>query len=111
MRPFAEVFFAQPEQGRPIELGIAAHVVVGVGVKGRTVAVPPRFFRVVACLDVDCVRVPVRVLPRHVVTTLENQDLEPRAGESVGERATAGTAADDDYVVVLHDGSLSAGYR
>src|SRR5712691_12651451 len=47
MVDLAEVLLAQPEEGGAVELGVAANIIVGVGVKILAFPVLPHFFGVV----------------------------------------------------------------
>src|SRR5262249_31451622 len=100
----AEVLFAQAEQRCPIELGIAADVIVGVRMKFLAVFVEPGFFGVVMRVYVYDLRVPVCLLAGDVVAALQNQDPFPRRRQVVSERPAAGAGSNDDYVVsvVIH---------
>ena len=99
---FPEVLLAQPEQCRAVELGVAADVVVGVGMERLPVLVLPHLLRVVFPLDVDRARAPVVLLAAHVVAALDQQDPLARRGEVIRQRAAARAGADDDHVVVRH---------
>ena len=97
----AEVLLPHPEERRAVELGVPAHVVMGAGVKLPAVLVAPRLLDVVAALDDDGVRVPVRLLARDVAAPLEEEDALAGGGQAVGERAAPSARADDDDVVVI----------
>ena len=70
----AKVLFAQPEERGAIELGVAAHVIIGVGMERLAVLVLPHFFRVVLGFDVHRPGAPVVLLPTDVVAAFEQQD-------------------------------------
>jgi hypothetical protein len=101
MADLAEVFPAHAEQRRAVEFGVAADVVVGVGVERVAVAVPPHLLCLVFTLHVDGTRVPVVLLARDVVAALEQENALAAGRELPSERAAAGAAADDDHVVVV----------
>src|SRR2546422_885714 len=96
----AEVLTPQPEERGAEELGVAAHVVVRVRMKGLAVAIAPHLRRCVTALQIDRLGVPVLLLPRHEATPLEDEDTLARRGQRVKERAAAGSGPDDDHVIV-----------
>ncbi len=110
---FAKIFFPQTEQRGTVELRIAAHVVICVGVKFFAVLIKPGLFGVVMSVHVDDLGIPVRFLTRNIVATFENQDPLTGRGQVVGERSAtrAGSndatraGSNDDYVVTIisHD--------
>src|SRR6516164_898016 len=101
MRQFAEIAFAQAQQDGAVHLGVAADPVMDARVERLAVLVMPGLTRLVAVLGEHGVRTPVFSLARQVIAAFEDQDALARWGEPVGERAAAGAAADDDYVVTL----------
>src|SRR5581483_360675 len=78
----SEVLPAEPEERGPVELGVAADVVVGVRVKRPALAVTPDLPGLIPCLEVHGPRAPVRLLARHVASALQNEDAlaPPREG-------------------------------
>src|SRR5207245_2637111 len=98
---FAKIFLAQTEQGGPVKLGISAHVVVGVWMQVFTVLVMPLLVRVVLGVDVDGFRTPVVFLARHVVAALQYQDAFAGRRQMIGQRSSAGSCANDDYVITI----------
>ena len=101
MAQLAEVALAQAKQRRAVELGVAAHVVIGVRMKFIAVLVEPRFFSVVVGVDIDNLRVPVRLFAGNVVTSLQNEDALARRREMIRQGASPGARSDDDYVVAV----------
>ena len=99
----AEVLTAKPEERGPVELGVAAHVVVGVGVERLAVAVAPDLLGLVPALEVHRPRAPVGPLARHVVAALEDQDALTPSRQGVQQRAAPRPGADDRDVVVHGD--------
>src|SRR6476469_8105862 len=97
----AEVLGPETEQRRPVELRVAAYVVVLLRREGVAVRIRPGLVGRVLAVDEDRVGVPVVTLTGEVVASLEQQD--PLAGrrQLPGERAAARATADDDDVVVL----------
>jgi hypothetical protein len=95
-----EVTLAQPEERRPIKLGVAANVVIRVRVERASVTIPPHVLRVVLGRHVHGARVPVVFLATHVIAALEDQNLLARGGEMVRKRPAASAAANDNYVVM-----------
>src|SRR5262249_52944193 len=102
----AEVLLPEAEEGRPVELCVPAHRVVGVRMKWLPVPVVPDFLRLVSPLDVDVPRVPVGLLPAHEVPALEQEDALAGGRQGVGQRAAAGAGPDDDDVVAVHGSNL-----
>ena len=55
-------------------------------------------------VHIDDLGIPVRLLARNIVTTLEDQDPLSGRSQMVGERSSARTGSDDDYVIMsTHD--------
>jgi len=79
-----EVLPAQAEQRGAIELGVAAHIIIGVGMQFLAVFVAPNFLGVVFALDVDGERTPVVLLARDIIAAIQDQDAEPGGGQVVG---------------------------
>jgi hypothetical protein len=102
----AEVLSAHAGERRAVELGVAADPVVGVRMELASVAVAPRFLRVVLAVHVDGARGPVVPLARHVAAALQEQDPLARRGQRVEEGAAAGARPDDDHVVPVGHGAL-----
>src|SRR5690349_18180280 len=102
---FAEIFFAQAEQRGAVKLGVAADVVVGVGMQIFAVFIKPGFFGVVVGVHVHELRIPVRLFARNVVATLENENPLSRRSQVIGEGSTTRAGSDNDYVVAIvgHD--------
>src|ERR1041384_8475454 len=101
MTNLAKVFLAQAKQGCAVEFGVATHKIVRVRVQFFAVNIAPRLFGVVLGFEVDGARAPGVLLARHVISSLEEQNLLTRRREFIGERASTGARADDDYVVVV----------
>ena len=97
----AEVLAAQAVERSPVELRLAADVVVDAGRETLAVLVVPGVLRDVAVLDEDLVGVPVLDLAREPVAAFEDED--PLAGrcQVSGEGPATGATADDDDVEVL----------
>src|SRR5206468_13127206 len=99
------IFFAQPEQRGAVKLGVAANVVICVGVQFLDILIKPGLFGVVMGVHVDDLGIPVRYLTRNTVATFENQDPLTGRGHVVGERSATRAGSNDDYVVTIvgHD--------
>src|SRR5437773_4466562 len=106
MLDLAEVLTPQPEERGAEELGVAAHVVVRVRMKGLAVAIAPHLRRCVTAVQIDRLGVPVLLLPRNEAAPLEDEDALARGRQRVKERASAGSGPDDDHVVVGAHGDL-----
>src|SRR6266571_7834917 len=101
MTNLAEVFFAQTEQCRTVELRVAADKIVRVRMQLFAINVAPRFFRVVLAFEVNGARAPVVLLARHVIAAFEQKDLLTGGREFVSERDATRARADNDYVVLI----------
>src|SRR5829696_4478593 len=101
MTNLAEVFLAQAKQGSAVEFRVATDKIVCVWVQLFAVNIAPRLFGVVLSVEVDRARAPVVLLARHVIASLEEQDLFTGGREFIGERSASRARADDDYVVVV----------
>ena len=99
MPELPEVLGPEPVERRPVELRRPADRVVDARLERLVLVVVPGLLRHVPVLDEDLLRVPVLGFAGQPVAALEDQD--PLAGrrQVAGERAAAGTAADDDDVV------------
>jgi hypothetical protein len=97
----AEVLRPEPEQGSAVELGVAADVVVHLRSELVAVLVEPRFPCQILAAHEDGGRLPVVPLPWQIVAAFEQKDALPRWRESVDQRATTCSRADDDHVVIV----------
>ena len=97
----AEVAFAEPEEHRAVELGVAADVVVLLGGELLAVLVGPFAGVAVAQVLPQRLRAPVLDLAAQPVAAFEQQDPGAGGRERVGQRAAAGAGTDDDEVVVV----------
>src|SRR2546422_5843303 len=88
MLDLPEVLPTEAEERGTVELGVAAHPVVGVRVELSTLSVPPHLPGVVFPLQVDRLRAPVVLLARDVVAALYEQDALAGGGETIGQRST-----------------------
>src|SRR5262249_47761026 len=103
---FTEIFLAHAKQRCTIELRRAAHEVIRPWLKGSTAVVVPGVLRDIAVLEEDYVDIPVLFLTRQKGAALQEQNAFARGCQTVRQRATAGTRADDDHVIVFHGRSL-----
>ena len=101
MLHLAKVAFAQPEQGRAVNLRIAADVVVQRRAEGVALGVGPGFIGLVDGIDEHCLGAPVQLAARQVVAALKDQDAFARSRHPLRQRRAAGPAADDDQVVMI----------
>ncbi len=104
-----EVLRAEAEQGRAIELGVPADVVVHLWLELVAVPVIPGLLRGVLPAYEYRVGLPVVALPGQKRPTLQPEHLRAVRGKPVPECPTSGSRPDDDNVVVLvvcHAGSL-----
>src|SRR6478736_3642722 len=99
MTDLTEVLGSQPEQGRAVELRVAADVIVLLGRELVVVLVEPLLGGRVLGAREHRNGVPVVALTRQVVTPLEEQDPFARRRELPRERAATGSAPDDHDVV------------
>src|SRR5262245_25603590 len=101
MANLSEIFSAQTEQRRAVELGVAADIIVRVRVECLAFLVVPDFSSVVLGLDVDGSRFPVVFLARHEAAAFEQQNLFARRREPVSECPAARARANNDQVVMV----------
>ena len=76
MAELAEILTSKTEQGGAKELGVPAHIVVGVRAQLGTRRSAPHFLRGVAALLVDGERAPVLDLTFDVITALEQKNSQ-----------------------------------
>lgn len=69
-----EIFFAPAQNGRPVELGVAPHMIAGNGGENLAVAIVPLFRGMVAVFGKDGVWVPVAPFAGEVVAAFEDED-------------------------------------
>ena len=93
-----EVFYASAQNGGPVELGVAPHMVAGYGGKWLARAVAPLFVGVVAVFGKDGAGIPVAPFAGEVVAAFEDEEGQSRGSEGAGQGAATGAAADDDYI-------------
>lgn len=105
----AEVLGTHTEERGAVELGVAAHVVIDLGRELVSVFVVPEFRCAVFPFDEDGGGIPVVAFTRKIVPAFEKENSFPRGRQSVGDRATTRTGADNDDVVMLRLGH--AGHR
>jgi hypothetical protein len=67
----AKIFSTQSEQRCPVELGVTPYTIVGMRMQVFAIAVLPDLFGSVLTIDIHCARVPIVLLARHEVSTLE----------------------------------------
>src|SRR5215207_3732440 len=101
MTNLAKIFLAQAKQRCAVEFRVATDKIVCVWVQLFAINIAPSLFGVVPRVEVDGARAPVVLLARHVIASLEQQNLLTGGREFVGERASTSARADDDYVVVV----------
>src|SRR6202023_3194420 len=101
MPDLAEILPAQPEQRRPVHLGVAADVIMNPGMEGASVAALPGLLRLVFRLNEYRGRIPILPLPRQIIPALQQQDALARRGEPVSQRAPSRAAADNDEIVTV----------
>src|SRR5437773_3952131 len=101
MANLAKIFLAKTEECGSVEFGVASDVVVGVGMERLAVLVAPLFLGLVLGLDIHGARIPIGLLPAHVISALENQNALPCRSECVDQCSPARAGSNDDYVVVL----------
>jgi hypothetical protein len=67
----AKIFFTQSEQRCPVELGVTPYTIVGMRLQVFAIAVLPDLFGSVLTIDIHCARVPIVLLTRDEISTLE----------------------------------------
>jgi hypothetical protein len=75
MAEFSEVLLSQTDESRSIKLRVAANEIVSAGNKLMTATIQPGFNIVVPSLANYRARIPVFLLTRHIVSSLEQQNL------------------------------------
>ena len=89
MADFTKIFFAQTEQRRAVEFGIAADVIVGVRMKFVAVFVMPHLFGLIFTFEVDGTGIPVVFLARHIPAPFQEQDALAGGREFMRQSAAA----------------------
>src|SRR5262249_34704849 len=97
----AEVLPAKAEERGAVELGVAAHPVVGVGMKLPTFSVAPHFFR--AFFPHQVGPLPYSICPPHGPNSRPALPGNPvsRMGQAMRQRATTCSGPDDDHIEVF----------
>jgi hypothetical protein len=103
---FSKILFAEPKQGSPEKLRVAADIVVCVRVQLFAGLIPPHFRGLVLALGINSLRTPVVLLSWDVVATFEQENAFARRCQPVGERTAAGSRSNNDNVVVIRRGTL-----
>ena len=96
-----EVVLAKAEQRRAVDLRVAADAVMQAGVKRLAVFAVPGLGGLIATVDEDLARTPVRGLARQVVAAFDDENALAFRGDSLRQRGAARSASDDDQVVVV----------
>ena len=96
-----EILLTKPQQGRAINLRIAADVILNAGKERLAVLVIPGLFGPVLGFDKDRLGIPVVFLARQVAAAFEKQNPFPRRRQMVSQRSSAGSRSDDDDVVTI----------
>ena len=107
MHDLAEIPLPQPEQRRPVHLGVAAYIVVEAWMKAAAVTPVPGFRCLIRAVDKHGLGIPVRRRARQVVTPLDQQDALAGGRQPLHQRGAAGATADHDDVISDH-GDLSS---
>ena len=97
----AKILAAQADEGRTVDLRIAADIVMHGRVEGLAGAVAPHLLDAIASLAEDRLDAPVVDLALQVLAALEDQDTLAGRCQLLRERTPAGPAADHDHVVVV----------
>ena len=101
MSNLAKILLTQTEQSSTVELCVAAHIVVCVGMQVATLNVAPDFLRVVSGVDIDGLRIPIVFLASDIIAAFENQNPLSRWSQVVGQRPSTRSRPDDDQVVLI----------
>ncbi len=97
-----EILLPQPEQGCAIHLGGAADEIVRARLERLFVLVIPGVLGHVAVLHEYFRGIPIRLFARQIIAPFEDENALAGRGQSEGQRAAAGAAADDNNVVMVH---------
>ena len=103
----AEVFGAQTKECGTVDLCLATDKVGLLGVERLIVFVEPDVFGVIVIVDEDGGRAPVEFFLREEGTALEDEDALACLREVKGECASAGSASNDDGIVLVWHGRHS----
>jgi hypothetical protein len=71
MSNLSKVFFTKTKERGAVEFGIAAYVIVGVGMKRLAVFITPDLLGLVLAIDIDSTRVPVVFLPGDIIAAFK----------------------------------------
>src|SRR5215472_4479572 len=74
MPDFSEVFPAQAEQGRAVELRVSPDIVIRVRMERLSVLIAPLLFGLILAFDVDGARIPVGLFATYVIAALQDQN-------------------------------------
>src|SRR6266481_5330655 len=101
MPNLAKILLPQAEKSGPVELCVAANIVVGVRMQVAALNVAPDFLRVVPGFDIDGLRTPIVFLASDIIAAFENQNPLSRRSQVVGQRPSTRSRPDDDQVVLI----------
>ena len=101
MPDFSKILFAKSQQGRAVDLCIAADVVLNARMERDSVLVVPGFLGLILRFEKHCTRIPVVFFSRQVVAAFQKQNAFAGWSEMVGERSATGSRADDDDVKMI----------
>src|SRR6516162_9182353 len=97
----AKILATQAKQRRAIEFRVSTYVVVRVGMQRFTAFIAPLFLGLVFRFNIHGLRVPIPLFATHVAAAFDNQDFLAAWSQGIGQSATPGARADDDYVEMV----------
>jgi hypothetical protein len=103
----AEVLLAQAIERGAVHLSGTAHIVIRARLVALSLGIAPDIGGDVAALLEDFLRIPVLGLALEPTAAFQDQNAPARGCEMMRQGAAAGTAADDDNVIVGFHGLFS----
>src|SRR6516162_9431331 len=97
----SEIFVAEAKQCGSIKLRVAANVIVRVRMERLALGIVPMLLGLILTFEVHQLRIPIGFLARNEVAALENEDLLPRRSQAMCQRSPAGTASNNDDVIMI----------
>src|SRR5215831_8963648 len=105
---FPEVLTAQPVEGSAVHLGGAANEVMDLWLEWSPAAIVPSVCRDISVVDEYGLGIPVEGLTLQPVAAFYYQDTFPSRGQLTCQGTSAGSAPNDDHVVVACHGCPSS---
>jgi hypothetical protein len=107
----AKVSGPHAEHRGAVDFGLAAHEIRLLGMQWFAVLILPGFFGVVAVVEEDRGRVPIKLLLRHERAALQNEDVLAGLGEVQGQCSATRPGANHDRIKIVCHAHLEHGIR